>query len=76
MPAGDKLQLQGLCAFDAAVHCASLSSKATASSAASTASTSTSSSSSGSATGPNKLGLFGKLMSKLLHRSDSGAACI
>eukprot|EP00879_Flechtneria_rotunda_P004826 GHRR01005099.1.p3 GENE.GHRR01005099.1~~GHRR01005099.1.p3 ORF type:complete len:131 (+),score=39.63 GHRR01005099.1:428-820(+) len=28
---GDKLQLQGLCAFDAAVHCASMSSLPTAS---------------------------------------------
>jgi hypothetical protein len=28
--AGDKLQLQGLCAFDAAVHCASMSSSTSA----------------------------------------------
>lgn len=28
---GDKLQLQGLCAFDAAVHCASMSSSSTSS---------------------------------------------
>ena len=30
MCAGDKLQLQGLCAFDAAVHCASMSSSTSA----------------------------------------------
>jgi len=59
---GDKLQLQGLCAFDAAVHCASLSSKPTASQQSAINSKQQA-----------KPGLLGKLINRFLGRADEPA---
>eukprot|EP00877_Chromochloris_zofingiensis_P003002 jgi/Chrzof1/12702/Cz07g04170.t1 len=59
---GDKLQLQGLNAFDAAVHCASLSSKSTASQASS------------SRKQQKKVGILGKLMQRIICSPSSSSA--
>lgn len=65
---GDKLQLQGLNAFDAAVHCASLSNKSSSTSSSSSSGSSTSPAAGASSSGGrNKqtkkpLGAFGRLL--------------